>query len=189
MRRPRKGSYIIEVNFARGPTPPLGLCSRMCSRPCLRKPIRYERGEPIFWLPPIISCCCLLLPVTSSTYMTVSKSRVRKDMRVRPPPPAPRQSAGLAAIRCQPFFIALVLKRGSNGRGTPHSRKQYTPWGTPQRTARGARLRRATPSSGTKANPRAGIDLYVAGRNIFQQLPFACLPKQPTDHPELDFCM
>jgi hypothetical protein len=25
-------------------------------------------------------------------------------------------------------------------------------------------------------------DPYVAGRNIFQQLPFVCLPKQPTDH-------
>ena len=29
----------------------------------------------------------------------------------------------------------------------------------------------------------------VAGRNIFQQLPFACLPKQPTDHSGLDLVM
>ena len=39
-----------------------------------------------------------------------SKSRVRKDVRVQVPPPAPRQAAGLATIRCQPFFMALVLE-------------------------------------------------------------------------------
>jgi len=32
-------------------------------------------------------------------------------------------------------------------------------------------------------------DPYVAGRNIFQQLPFVCLPKQPTDHSGLDLVM
>jgi len=106
------GSNFIEINFARGPPPPLRLCSRMCSRPCLRNPIGYERGEPIFWLPPMVSCCCLLLPVTPTAYPTVSKSRVREDVRVQVPPPAPRQSKGLATIGCQPFFIALVLMEG-----------------------------------------------------------------------------
>ena len=43
-------------------------------------------------------------------------------------------------------------------RGAPHSPTNCTPWGTPQRTTRGARLRRATPSSGTKAIRRAGND-------------------------------
>ena len=60
----------------------------------------------------MVSCCCLLLPVTPTAYPTVSKSRVREDVRVQVPPPAPRQSEGLATIGCQPFFIALVLMEG-----------------------------------------------------------------------------
>ena len=43
-----------------------------------------------------------------------SKSRVRKDVRVQVPPPAPRQSSGLATIRCQPFFIAFWLTELNN---------------------------------------------------------------------------
>jgi hypothetical protein len=53
-----------------------------------------------------------------------SKSRVRKDVRVQVPPPAPRQSEGLATIGCQPFFIALVLKRDLNGLGAPTNREE-----------------------------------------------------------------
>ena len=92
-----------------------------------------------------------------------SKSRVRKDVRVQVPPPAPRQARGLATIRCQPFSLpwcsrggrtpyGMRVGKGAGGRGAPHSRTKYALWGTPQRTARGARLRRSTPSSGTVEN-------------------------------------
>ena len=48
--QPRSGSY-----------PPLTVQQNvMCSRPGPRKPIRHERGEPIFWLPPIIFYRCPL---------------------------------------------------------------------------------------------------------------------------------
>src|SRR5512140_348899 len=46
--------------------------------------------------------------------------------------------------------------------GSPHSPMNCTPWGTPQRTARGPRLRRASPSSGTISS----ICLFARGLSL-----------------------
>jgi len=48
--------------------------------------------------------------------------------------------------------------------GPPHSRMNCAPWGTPQRTARGARLRRANPPFGT-------IELDLIGHYLMESFP------------------
>ena len=88
--QPRSGSY-----------PPLTVQQNvMCSRPGPRYRIRHERGNPIFRLPPMISCNCLLLPSVPFAICAVSRSRVRRDVMVRPPPPTlftfPRPPRGLS---------------------------------------------------------------------------------------------
>ena len=67
----------------------LRLCSKMCSRPCLRIPTRYKKGETNSPVPPTVSYYLQLLPMVSAHFLSDSKSRGRKVMRVRPPPPAP----------------------------------------------------------------------------------------------------
>src|SRR3990170_1353786 len=71
-------------------------------------------GEADFGLPPGKSYCFLFLPFTSSTYPAVSKSRVRKDVRVRPPPPAPCESRRASRTSCWPFSYSLHA--GGGGR-------------------------------------------------------------------------
>ena len=106
----------------------------MCSRPCPRNPVRYERGEPMSWLPPMVSCCCLLLPTVPFAICADSKSRVRKDVRVQVPPPAPtaNERASSSNGSC-PFSMRLVLERGSNPlwvaawQGGRRARGHFTP--------------------------------------------------------------
>jgi hypothetical protein len=78
-----KGQKVV------GAHPPLFLCTKMCSRPCLRKPTRYKKGETDNPVPPTISYYLQLLPNPTAPLCSVSKSRGRKVMRVRPPHPAP----------------------------------------------------------------------------------------------------
>jgi len=73
------------------PRPPR-LCTKMCSRPCLRKPTRYKRGGTDLPVPPTVSYYLQLLPIKSALSLSDSKSRGRKAVRVRPPPPAPGES-------------------------------------------------------------------------------------------------
>jgi hypothetical protein len=47
--------------------------------------------------------------------------------------------------------------------GPPHSRMNCAPWGTPRRTSLGARLRRATPSSGTHNLNDPGFSCFHRG--------------------------
>ena len=101
----------------------------MCSRPCLRKPVRYKKGEPIFRLPPVISGCCLLLPTAPLPICADSESRVRKDVRVRPPPPAPppfplRGAQREGVERARIAERVAEEKRDARERGSPEPRRK-----------------------------------------------------------------
>ena len=58
--------------------------------------------------PPMISYRCLLPPIPDALFSSHSKSRVRKDMRVRPPPPAPGETKGPRTILLGPFRICTT---------------------------------------------------------------------------------
>jgi hypothetical protein len=71
------------------PLGPLELCSKMCSRPCLQKPIEYKNEGTDPPVPPVVSNYLQLLANSTASLCSDSKSRGRKAVRVRPPPPAP----------------------------------------------------------------------------------------------------
>ena len=99
----------MRITSTRGSTPLL--CSKMCSRPCLRKPTRYENGGTDLPVPPTVSYYLQLLPMESVPFLSDSKSRGRKAVRVRPPPPAPGDTQGPRDF-LGPFHWSLVLMEG-----------------------------------------------------------------------------
>ena len=79
-------SYRKRRSPAEGvpPGPPMGLCSKMCSRLCLPFTNRYKKGGTDLPVPPTVSYYLQLLPMISAPFLSDSKSRGRKPVRVRP---------------------------------------------------------------------------------------------------------
>jgi len=115
------------------PCPPRRLCSKMCSRPCLPFTNRYKKGGTNSSVPPTVSYYLQRLPTVSVPSSSDSKSRGRKLMRVRPPPPAPlsflitspfiRLRIGLCSagtrssgVFCTPRKRSEMCERGLSGR-------------------------------------------------------------------------
>jgi len=86
---PRGIRTRFRVDSPRGFYPPFRLCSKMCSRPCLLFTNRYKKGGTNSPVPPTVSYYLQLLPKSTAPFLSDSKSRGRKVVRVRPPPPAP----------------------------------------------------------------------------------------------------